>query len=63
MLVTKALFKEMLVQELAKVKEEVGAERFTHGRFTEAAVILEQITTADELVDFITQPGYELLVS
>lgn len=62
-LVTNALFKEMLVQELAKVKEEVGAERFTHGRFTEAAVILEQITTADELVDFITLPGYELLVS
>ncbi len=62
-LVTKALFKEMLVQELAQVKEEVGGERFTHGRFTEAAVIVEQIITADELVDFITQPGYELLVS
>ncbi|MCL1050405.1 malate synthase A [Shewanella abyssi] len=62
-IVTKPLFKEMLLQELAQVKEEVGADRFTHGRFTEAAVILEQTTTADELVDFITQPGYELLIA
>ncbi|PKG59257.1 malate synthase A [Shewanella sp. GutDb-MelDb] len=62
-LVTKSLFKDMLLQELAHVKEEVGADRFTHGRFTEAAVILEQTTTADELVDFITQPVYELLIA
>ncbi|MFT5790659.1 MAG: malate synthase [Shewanella sp.] len=62
-LVTKSLFKDMLVQELAQVKEEVGADRFTHGRFTEAAVILEQTTIADELVDFITQPGYEVLIA
>ena len=62
-LVTKALFKDMLVQELAVVKEQVGAERFTHGRFTEAAVLLEQITTTDELVDFITQAGYQVLTA
>ncbi|QSX39765.1 malate synthase A [Shewanella cyperi] len=59
--VTKGLFREMLVEELANVKEEVGSERFSHGRFTEAAVLLEEITTADELVDFLTLPGYELL--
>ncbi|CAM3246603.1 malate synthase A [Shewanella pealeana] len=60
--VTKALFKDMLVEELAHVKDEVGADRFTHGSFTQAAVLLEQITTADELVDFLTEPGYQLLV-
>ncbi|MCL2915427.1 malate synthase A [Shewanella corallii] len=60
-LVTKQLFKDMLVQELANVKEEVGAEAFTHGKFTQAAVLLEQITTADELVDFLTLPGYRML--
>lgn len=60
-LVTKQLFKDMLVQELANVKEEVGAEAFTHGKFTQAAVLLEEITTADELVDFLTLPGYRML--
>ncbi|WP_281213948.1 malate synthase A [Shewanella insulae] len=60
-LVTKALFKEMLVEELANVKLEVGPDRFTHGSFTQAAVLLEEITTADDLVDFLTLPGYEIL--
>ncbi|MCF1439449.1 MAG: malate synthase A, partial [Shewanella sp.] len=60
-LVTKQLFKDMLVQELATVKEEVGVETFTHGKYTQAAVLLEQITTADELVDFLTLPGYRML--
>ncbi|MCL1040791.1 malate synthase A [Shewanella marisflavi] len=60
-LVTKELFKEMLVEELANVKLEVGPDRFTHGRYTQAAVLLEEITTADELVDFLTLPGYEIL--
>lgn len=60
--VTPSLFKQMLVEELANVKDEVGADRFTHGRFTQAAVLLEQITTSDVLVDFLTEPGYQMLV-
>ncbi|MBV7317134.1 malate synthase A [Shewanella sp. NIFS-20-20] len=60
-LVTKALFKSMLVEELAKVKEEVGQETFTRGQYTKAAVLLEEITTSDDLVDFLTEPGYQLL--
>jgi malate synthase len=62
-LVTKQLFKDMLVEELANVKKEVGGDRFTHGKFTQAAVLLEDITTSDELVDFLTLPGYEMLTA
>ena len=62
-LVTKALFKDMLVEELANVKEELGSDRFTQGKFTQAAVLLEQITTSDELVDFLTLPGYDILTA
>ncbi|WP_028771627.1 malate synthase A [Shewanella waksmanii] len=62
-LVTKALFKTMLVEELATVKTEVGPDSFTHGNYTQAAVLLEQITLADELVDFLTLPGYEMLTA
>ncbi|MBW3514377.1 malate synthase A [Shewanella sp. NKUCC01_JLK] len=62
-LVTKQLFKDMLVEELSNVKKEVGSDRFTHGKFTQAAVLLEDITTSDELVDFLTLPGYEMLTA
>ncbi|MGI2120732.1 malate synthase A [Shewanella baltica] len=62
-LVTKQLFKDMLVEELSNVKKELGSDRFTHGKFTQAAVLLEDITTSDELVDFLTLPGYEMLTA
>ncbi|MFT6256162.1 MAG: malate synthase, partial [Cellvibrionaceae bacterium] len=62
-LVTKALFKDMLKEEMANVKEELGAERFKAGEFAKAAALFEQITTSDELVDFLTLPGYELLTA
>lgn len=62
-LVTKQLFKDMLVEELINVKKELGNDRFTHGKFTQAAVLLEDITTSDELVDFLTLPGYEILTA
>jgi malate synthase len=59
--VTKALFREMLGEELGKVRQEVGEGRFAQGKFAKAAELLEQITTSDELVDFLTLPGYRLL--
>ncbi|QSX34813.1 malate synthase A [Shewanella avicenniae] len=60
-LVTKALFRQMLTEELSNVKDEVGTERFSSGQFIRAASLLEEITTSDELVDFLTLPGYRLL--
>jgi len=59
--VTKALFRQMLGEELRVVQDELGEHRFSSGRFEEAARLMEQITTADELVDFLTLPGYRLL--
>lgn len=62
-LVTKALFTDMLKQEMQNVKTEVGEERYNAGKFEQAAKLLEEITTSDELVDFLTLPGYELLTA
>jgi malate synthase len=59
--VTKALFRQMLQEEMLVVREEVGEARFNAGRFEEAARLMERITTQDELIDFLTLPGYELL--
>lgn len=59
--VTKALFREMLKEELEVIHQEVGETRFSQGRFIEAASLMDSITTQDELVDFLTLPGYQLL--
>lgn len=59
--VTAALFRAMLAEEMENVRHEVGETRFTDGRFTEAANLMEQITTSNDLTDFLTLPGYRLL--
>lgn len=59
--VTKDLFRQMLAEELLVIQDELGEKRFSGGRFDEAARLMEQITTSDELVDFLTLPGYRLL--
>ena len=45
------------------MQQELGDVRYESGQFAKAAELLEQITTSDELVDFLTLPGYELLTA
>ncbi len=59
--VTKALFRQMLAEEMNVIQEELGVARFSLGRFDEAARLMEEITTSDALIDFLTLPGYRLL--
>jgi malate synthase len=59
--VTKALFRQMLAEEMLVIQEELGEHRFSSGRFNDAARLMEQITISDELIDFLTLPGYRLL--
>src|SRR5438477_1053071 len=59
--VTKALFQEVLDEELAKVKTGIGEQRFRAGKFEVARDLFDKITTDDEFVPFLTLPGYEKL--
>ena len=59
--VTKALFRQWLAEEMRVIQDELGEHRYSSGRFDEAARLMEQITTSDELIDFLTLPGYRLL--
>ncbi|MCB0155245.1 MAG: malate synthase A, partial [Anaerolineae bacterium] len=59
--VTVALFREMLAEELERVKEIVGEARFASGSYQQAAALFEQITTDDEFVEFLTLPAYRLI--
>jgi malate synthase len=59
--VTVELFRSMLNEEIGVVREELGDAAYNAGRFTEAATLLDKITTSDDLVDFLTLPAYEFL--
>ncbi|MBD8216783.1 malate synthase A [Erwinia persicina] len=59
--VTEALFRKMLREEMQVIRNELGDVRFNGGRFAEAAALMERITTEPELVEFLTLPGYRLL--
>jgi malate synthase len=52
--VTAELFKQLLGEELAKVKA-AGAE----GKLDEGAKLFEKITTDDKYVEFLTLPAYQ----
>jgi malate synthase len=59
--VTKELFRSVLAEELEKIKNQIGAQRFAAGKFDAARELFDQITTTDDFVEFLTLPGYERL--
>jgi malate synthase len=59
--VTKPLFEQMLQEEMTVLEQELGEEPFARGQYQKAAELMAQLTTSDELVNFLTLPGYEYL--
>ena len=59
---THPLVEQLIAEELVRVREEVGSERFERGRFGEACALFEQVATSDELQEFLTLPAYEILL-
>ena len=48
-------------EELAALRQAYGEELYRRGRFDEARRIFDQVALADEFVDFLTLPAYELI--
>jgi malate synthase len=59
--VTKEMFRSVLAEELGKIKAMVGEKRFSSGRYQEAAGLLDEITTNDQFIEFLTLRGYDRL--
>jgi malate synthase len=55
--VTLELFHQLLGEELAKVKAEMGEG----GKYDEAARLFDSITADDQYVEFVTLPAYPLI--
>jgi malate synthase len=58
--VTLEMFRTMLAEELKRVESARGASQF---RYEEAAWLLDRLVSADEFVEFLTEPAYELVSS
>ncbi len=59
--VTLDLYRTLRDEELAKLRETLGAQAFAEGKFTEAAKLFDELTASDAFIDFLTEPGYALL--
>lgn len=59
--ITRDMFRNMLPEELARVRRELGEEAWNAGRYEEAALLFDDITTSDDYVEFLTLPGYAQL--
>jgi malate synthase len=56
--ITKAMVAAMIPEELAKIRELLGAA-YAAGRYDEAASIFADLVNNDTFVDFLTLPAYE----
>jgi len=59
--VTTELYSAMLEEEMDAIKQEVGEERFTSGKYQQAAALFDQMIRADQFTEFLTIPAYQSL--
>ena len=59
--VTKALVRQLLGEELPRIKQLLGTEAWRTGKYEDAARLFEEITTRDEYTEFLTLPAYEII--
>jgi len=59
--VTAELFRSELHAELARLRTALGESAFVAGKYTEAAALLDEITTAPEFATFLTLAAYREL--
>jgi malate synthase len=59
--VTTELVRSWINEELGRIHDEVGAERFRDGRFVPASQIFGQLVTSRNFVEFLTLVAYDHL--
>jgi malate synthase len=59
--ITVELVEQVLARELDQIHETIGAEAYAASKFEDAGKLFLAISTAEEFVDFLTLPAYELL--
>ncbi|MEH7114890.1 malate synthase A [Neobacillus niacini] len=55
------MYEQFKVEELEKIKNEIGLSAYENGRFVEAVELFDSLILDGEFAEFLTLPGYELL--
>ena len=55
------LYKSFVPEQLAKIKELVGEEKYNSGKYELAAKIFDELVTSESFTEFLTLPAYEHL--
>jgi malate synthase len=53
------LYRQMVPDVLAHIKEVVGEEQYNNGKYDQAAELFEDLVTEEEFTDFLTWVAYE----
>ena len=61
--VTRELFRELVPQELARVREILGEKQYAAGKYDEGAKMFEELTLRDDFVEFLTLPAYDYVIA
>lgn len=59
--VTVELFRQVLAEELDKIRAQVGDEQYGQRHYQLASELFDNITTRDDFVEFLTLPAYQYL--
>jgi malate synthase A len=59
--VTPSRFERVTGEEMKRILEEVGAERFATGKFNEACDLFVRLSLAPRFEEFLTLPAYEII--
>ncbi len=59
--ITAALYRSLVPEEMQKIREMIGEDRFAGGKFGIAAKLLEELVTSDDFAEFLTLGAYEYL--
>ena len=53
------LFKSILVEECEKIKDEIGQNLYSNGKFDLAVELFSNMITSSEFDEFLTLPAYQ----
>ncbi|HUN75893.1 MAG TPA: malate synthase A [Steroidobacteraceae bacterium] len=59
--VTTELLDQLIDEEMARVRQEVGAGAYDKGRFAEAVQLFRELSTRADFEDFLTVPAFQVL--
>ncbi|WP_126427175.1 malate synthase A [Brevibacillus marinus] len=59
--VTQELVQQLVEEELAKIRQTVGEERYQQGKYQLATELFTSLSFADDFSEFLTLPGYKFL--